>query len=167
MLKYHKTNKNIMEKTRSDYLLSFVPDRFTRAEGIRIVGYSEKDNYLLLVTDQKFSSGKNIGIFINNPNFAGDKSLRDIIEKLGEKETVIINIYLTKRSTKNVSKFRDYPYTFSVSSEEAAIEIVDSESRVEAPYGKQSLEINNNIKNSNPKIIQQTIDNYDFKGVKR
>ena len=86
---------------------------------------------------------------------------------MGEKETVIINIYLTKRSTNNVSKFRDYPYTFSVSSEEAAIEIVDSESRVEAPYGKQSLEINNNIKNSNPKIIQQTIDNYDFKGVKR
>jgi len=160
-----------MEKIRSDYLLSFVPDRFTRAEGIRIVGYSEKDNYLRLVTDQKFGSGKNIGIFINNPNFAGDKSLGEIIEKLGEKETVIINIYLTKRSTKNVSKFRDYPYTFSVSSEEAAIEIVGFESRVEAPYEKQPLEINNYTKDSSTKndkkIIQQTIDNYDFKGVKR
>jgi len=44
-----------------------------------------------------------------------------------------------------------------LSIEEAAIKIVDSESRVEMPYGKQSLEINN-TKNSNPKIIQQTID---------
>ena len=161
-----------MEKIWSDDLLSFVTDRFTRANGIRIVGYSEKDNYLLLVTDQKFSSGKNIGIFINNPNFEGDKSLGEIIKKLGGKETVTIDINLTKRITKNVSKCRDYPYTFSVPSEEAAIKIVDSESRVEAPYEKQSLEINNYTKDSSTKndkkIIQQTIDNYyDFKGLER
>jgi len=115
-----------VEKILIDPLQRFVVDRFSEAT-VRVVGfkYDNEKDYVLLVTDQKYASGKNIGIFINKPNMDGDRVLRDLISVLKNGESAVIRIWLTKRANNNHITWRDYPYTFSVSSEESGLRILD------------------------------------------